>query len=331
MNTNELLYILIGLMIILIGAVLILLIRIKKTPKEYMMLGALKEQLDDQDENDKTLLLKSQETASTLLSLSQQFQTLNSELHILSKGSFRNSETMNEMARSLNEVQRVMVNKKARGNWGEYQLEWLLESYLGLSSSIYERQYLLDNGMIADIAFHLPGSTDVLVLDSKFPMENYLQIINNEGQKVLEEKYSQLFKTNIKKHIKDISKKYLTEQTTPIAIMFIPSEAIYTYILSEYPDLIDESFKYHVMLPSHTTLSGILFCLLHSYKQFYRTENIQVIEKELGLLIDDLKRLMQRAENAKKHAVQTQNDMEDLEVSLKKVSNRIHKIVEGNH
>lgn len=331
MNTNELLYILIGLMIILIGAVLILLIRIKKTPKEYMMLGALKEQLDDQDENDKTLLLKSQETASTLLSLSQQFQTLNSELHILSKGSFRNSETMNEMARSLNEVQRVMVNKKARGNWGEYQLEWLLESYLGLSSSIYERQYLLDNGMIADIAFHLPGSTDVLVLDSKFPMENYLQIINNEGQKVLEEKYSQLFKTNIKKHIKDISKKYLTEQTTPIAIMFIPSEAIYTYILSEYPDLIDESFKYHVMMTSPTTLSGILFCLLHSYKQFYRTENIQVIEKELGLLIDDLKRLMQRAENAKKHAVQTQNDMEDLEVSLKKVSNRIHKIVEGNH
>ena len=241
MNTNELLYILIGLMIILIGAVLILLIRIKKTPKEYMMLGALKEQLDDQDENGKTLLLKSQETASTLLSLSQQFQTLNSELHILSKGSFRNSETMNEMARSLNEVQRVMVNKKARGNWGDYQLEWLLESYLGLSSSIYERQYLLDNGMIADIAFHLPGATDVLVLDSKFPMENYLQIINNEGQKVLEEKYSQLFKTNIKKHIKDISKKYLTEQTTPIAIMFIPSEAIYTYILSEYPDYVQAS------------------------------------------------------------------------------------------
>ena len=58
MNTNELLYILIGLMIILIGAVLILLIRIKKTPKEYMMLGALKEQLDDQDENEKTLLYK---------------------------------------------------------------------------------------------------------------------------------------------------------------------------------------------------------------------------------------------------------------------------------
>lgn len=331
MKITDLLYILIALVIFLIIIVLTLLLKTRKAPKEYMMLGALKEQLDDQEENDKALLLKSQETASTLLSLSQQFQTLNSELHILSKGSFRNSETMNDMARSLNEVQRVMVNKKARGNWGEYQLEWLLESYLGLSSSIYERQYLLDNGMIADIAFHLPGSSDVLVLDSKFPMENYLQIINNEGQKVLEEKYAQLFKTNIKKHIKDISKKYITEQTSPVAIMFIPSEAIYTYILSEFPDLIDEAFKSHVMMTSPTTLSGILFNLLHSYKQFYRVENIQYIEKELGLLIDDLKRLTQRAENAKKHAAQTEKDMEELETSLKKVSNRIHKITEGNH
>ena len=47
--------------------------------------------------------------------------------------------------------------------------------------------------------------------------------------------------------------------------------------------------------------------------------------------MDDLKRLTQRAENAKKHAMQTTQDMEDLEVSLRKVSKRIHKITEGSH
>lgn len=331
MDTNTLLYILIGLIIFLIIIVLILLIQTKKSPKDYMMLGAIKEQMDDQDENDKTLLLKSQETATTLLALSQQFQTLTSELHILSKGSYRNHETIHEMAGHLNEIQRVMVNKKARGNWGEYQLDWLLESYLGSSSVVYEKQYSLENGMIADIAFHLPDSNQLLVLDSKFPMENYLQIINNEGQKVMEDKYRALFKTNIKKHIHDISKKYITDQTTQVAIMFIPSEAIYTYILSEFPELVDEAFQNHVMMTSPTTLSGVLFSLLHSYKQFYRAKNIQEIEKELGLLLDDLKRLTQRAENAKKHAMQTTQDMEDLEVSLRKVSKRIHKITEGSH
>ena len=326
MDTNTLLYILIGLVCLLIIIVLILLFKFKKTPKEYMMLGALKEQLDDQDENDKTLLLKSQETSSTLLALSQQFQTLASELHILSKGNFK----INEMATSINEMQRVMINKKSRGNWGEYQLEWLLESYLGNSSSIYERQYLLDNGMIADIAFHLPGCQEVLILDSKFPMENYMNIMNYEGQKVFEDKYKQLFKTNIKKHIHDISKKYINEQTAQVAILFIPSEAIYTYLLSEFPDLIDEAFKHHVMMASPTTLSGILFSLIHSYKQFYRSQNIQTIEKELALLLDDLKRLTQRAENAKKHAQQTTQDMEELEISLKKVSNRIQKITKDS-
>jgi len=331
MDTNTLLYILIALVLILLIIMLILLSKTQKKPKDYMMLGALKEQLDDQDENDKTLLMKSQETASTLLALSQQFQTLTSELHILSKGSFKNGQTMDDMAKNLNEMQRVMVNKKARGNWGEYQLEWLLESYLGMSSKIYERQYLLENGMIADIAFHLPDSEELLVLDAKFPMENYLQLLNYEGQKAFEDKYRQLFKTNIKKHIHDISKKYITQQTTRVAIMFIPSEAIYTYILSEFPDLIDEAFKHHVMMTSPTTLSGVLFSLLHSYKQFYRAQNIQEIEKELSLLLDNLKRLIQRAENAKKHAQQTTQDMEELEVSLKKVSNHIHKITEDNH
>lgn len=330
MDTNTLLYILIGLVSLLILIILILLLSLKKSPKEYMMLGALKEQLDDQDENDKTLLLKSQETSSTLLALSQQFQTLTSELHILSKGSFKSNETINEMANNLNEMQRVMINKKSRGNWGEYQLEWLLESYLGSSSSIYERQYLLENGMIADIAFHLPGCEEVLILDSKFPMENYMNIMDYEGQKMFEDKYKQLFKSNIKKHIHDISKKYINEQTAQVAIMFIPSEAIYTYLLSEFPELIDESFKHHVMMASPTTLSGILFSLIHSYKQFYRSQNIQSIEKELSLLIDDLKRLIQRAENAKKHAQQTTQDMEELEVSLKKVSNRIHKITKDS-
>lgn len=329
MDTNTLLYILIGLVIILILVMLFLLVYLRKQPKDYMMLGALKEQLDDQDENDKTLLLKSQETATTLLGLSQQFQTLMSELHILSKGSFKNGETMNEMALHLNEMQKVMVNKKARGNFGEYQLDWLLESYVGQSTAIYEKQYPLSSGVIGDVAFHLPNQEEVLILDAKFPMENYLQILNYEGQRAFEEKYRQLLKSNIKKHIHDISKKYITDQTLDVAIMFIPSEAVYAYVLGEFPELIDEAFKYHVMMTSPTTLSGVLFSLLHSYKQFYRSQNIKEIEKELALLSDDLKRLSTRAENAKKYAIQTTQQMEDLEISLRKVSNHIHKITNG--
>lgn len=329
MDTNTLLYILIALVLFLIIVALFVLIKTQHKPKDLITLGALKEQLDDQDENDKTLLLKSQETSTTLLSLQQHIQTLNQELHVLSKGSYRNTQTMDDMATHLNEIQKVMVNKKARGNWGEYQLDWLLESYVGSSSSIYEKQYSLNNGMIADIAFHLPDSKQVLILDSKFPMENYLHILNYEGQKTFEDKYKQLFKTNIKKHMTDISKKYITEETLNIAIMFIPSEAIYTYILSEFPDLIDEAFKLHVMMTSPTTLSGILFTLLHAYKQFYRAQNFEEIEKDLSLLLDDLKRLTQRAENAKKHALQTSQDMEELEISIRKISNRIHKISDG--
>ena len=120
-----------------------------------------------------------------------------------------------------------MTNTKRRGNWGEYQLDYLLGTYLGENDSIYSTQYTLPNGKIADVALHLPGTKQVLCIDSKFPMENFMRMDDDPESR---DYYLRLFMQNIKKHIDDISNKYINAYTAPQALMFIPSEAIYQFV-----------------------------------------------------------------------------------------------------
>lgn len=328
MDNNLLIYILIAVLIVLIMAVLFLALKLYKNTQQ-IEITHLKNQLDDQSENDKSLLLKSQETATTLLALQQQFQTLTQEFHVLNKGSFRSYNVLDDISSNLNEIQKVMVNKKARGNWGEYQLEMLLRMYLGDHQDIFESQYHLTNGAIVDVALHLPNEKRILALDAKFPLENYQNIINHQGNKAFEEKYIQLFKTNIKKHIHDIANKYLTDETMETAIMFIPSEAIYTFICGECPELIDEAYQYRILLTSPTTLAGVVFTLLNITKEFKRSKNIREIEQEIIYLLEDVNRLLERTTKTYQYASLTLKYLDEMQISIQKLAKRMNKINDG--
>lgn len=328
MNTELLLWILIILVIFLIIISLWLIIR-SYQPQNQAAFGSLKAQLDDQYQNDRTLMLKTQETATTLLSLQQQFQTLSQEFHVLNKGSFHNSTVIDEISQNLNEMQKIMVNKKARGNWGEYQLETLLALYIGENKNMMERQYSLQNGYIADVALHVPDAQQVLIIDAKFPMENYQNIIDAKTPRSLQERYVQLFKSNIKKHIHDIAKKYINIETLDLAVMFIPSEAVYTYICSDCPELIDEAYQKHVLMASPTTLAGIVFTLLNVLRQFQRTEHMKEIEEEIYALLEDTDRLLERTRKASQAANQMTKQLEEVQISAQKLAKRMACIKEG--
>lgn len=328
MNTENLLFILIAITLLLLIAILWLIVRSYSSQNQSTM-QSIQAQLDDQDQNDRTLLLKTQETATTLRSLQQQFQTLSQEFHILNKGSYHSLNMIDTISDNLNQIQKVMVNKKARGNWGEYQLEMLLSLYIGNSEKIYESQYQLEEGVIGDVALHLPNSEKVLILDAKFPMENYQNIIENSHRRALEDRYIQLFKTNIKKHIHDISKKYITAKTLDTAIMFIPSEAIYTFICSECAELIDEAYKYHVLMTSPTTLAGVVFTLVDATKDFHRQEHMKELEKQMIALFEDTQRLVERSEKVNQSALQTVKQIEEMQISVQKLSKRVQKINDG--
>lgn len=247
------------------------------------------------------------------------------QVQYLQKEQILSSKSMENIEKDIFAMNQIMTNTKLRGNWGEYQLDILLSQYASENTKVYEMQYMLDNGKIADAIFRLPDTQKVLCIDSKFPMENYSKILENPGY----EEYEKLFKKNVKKHIEDISKKYITSQTTDYAILFIPSEAIYQYICAKCEDVVSYALINHVMLTSPTTLIGITFSLLASTKDFYRAHHLDEIERNLMSLQEDAYRLVDRANKASANLETLSKQFGMVSISANKIAKRIEDISKG--
>ncbi len=267
------------------------------------------------------VLLRSPQTNST-----PEFNQVIDQIHLLQKEQVVSTKSIEMMERDIRDMNRVMTNTKQRGNWGEYQLDHLLSLYAGQNPEIFEMQYTLNNGKIADAAFHLPNNHKVLCIDSKFPMENYLEMDEDEENR---EYYFRQFKANMKKHIDDISKKYITSQTMNQAILFIPSEAIYQFVCAKCEDIVSYGLKKHVFITSPTTLVGITFTLISSTKDFYRASHLEEIEQSLSLLQEDVERLVARSEKAEKSLESLAGQFHSVSTSAKKIGSRIDKITGG--
>lgn len=277
---------------------------------------------------------KNQENLAVLRQLSknivQNQENIKKEINRMNEKNSSNSEMISRMSLHIDDINNIMINKKSRGNWGEYQLNSLISIYAGESKEVFESQYTLKNGMIGDVALHLPGSEKVMVIDSKFPMENYKKLVDENLNDEQFNKYKNAFKQDIKKHINDISNKYIiSTETTDLAIMFIPSEAIYTYICAENTDLIDYGHKQHVLITSPTTLLGVVFTLVNATKDYNRTKNIKSIEKQIVLMSDDARRLVERLDKVQNNVNTLQKSLDDAKISSKSLNKRIQKIVDG--
>lgn len=261
--------------------------------------------------------------------IAERLKNMNDNVQILLKDSTLSHEKVNDIASRIIALNDIMVNKKARGNWGEYQLNNLLSIYAGENQEIFEVQYSLKNGAIGDVALHLPGTSKVMIIDSKFPLENYQNAIDNNLSEIETKKYENLFKQNIKKHINDISQKYITAQTAENAVMFIPSEAIYMHICSHYSELIEFAHSKHVLITSPTTLIGVVFTLVNLTRDFKRSKNIKSLEKDIVRMYEDVNRLYTRLEKVDNNIATLQKSFKDVKTSSEKIGNKIIKIHDG--
>lgn len=221
-------------------------------------------------------------------------------------------------------LQEVLSNKQARGAFGEIQLNDIVTS--ALPPSAYEFQVVLENQKRADCVLNLPNPPGMIVIDSKFPLESYhaLRIAANDREKLEAERF---FKASVLKHIKDISEKYIIAgQTAESALMFLPSEAIYAELHANFPDVVETSYRAKVWIVSPTTLMATLNTVRAILKDAKMREQAGVIQKEVGVLIDDIGRLDGRIESLSRHFKQANDDIDNIKISSGKIARRIQKI-----
>ena len=152
-------------------------------------------------------------------------------------------------------LQDILTDKKSRGIFGEVQLYQILSSVFGeKNDKLYQKQYKLSNGTIADSIIFTPEPLGNIAIDSKFPLENYRRMYSSELSQPERENAKKDFSNDLKKHIDAISSKYIIKnETSEQAIMFLPAEAIFAEINAYHTDIIEHAYKKNVRIASPTT------------------------------------------------------------------------------
>jgi DNA recombination protein RmuC len=202
----------------------------------------------------------------------------------------------------------------ARGRWGELQLRRIIEM-IGMSEHVSfdeQKQQVGEGSGRPDVTIHLPNNR-VLYVDSKAPMNSYLDAINEvdvDRRKTLFDAHANA----LKGHIKTLaSRNYVDDkESLNYVIMFIPTESSLAAAFEVYPNLIEDAAQAKVVLTSPTSLVIALNTIAMLWQEDTQVRNAQEMIKESGDLYgrlitfinhfskvgDNLKRSMDTYNNA---------------------------------
>ncbi len=233
-------------------------------------------------------------------------------------------ENITKLSGDVLSLQDILSNKQTRGAFGEIQLTDIVSK--ALPSDSFTMQATLSNGKRADCLIHLPNPPGPIAIDSKFPLEAYEQLRKADSQEQLNRAAQQL-RTSLRKHIKDISEKYIIEgETADGALLFLPSEAVYAELHANFPEVVRDGFAARVWIVSPTTCMATLNTMRAILKDARMQEQAGAIRKELGLLYADVDRLGNRVENLDRHFGQAAKDIADIKISADKAGRRARRL-----
>lgn len=220
--------------------------------------------------------------------LDNSFKTIGEQLQSLQ---VTNGQLLS-MSGTITDLQQSLSSVKARGVFGEKQLESILENIL--TGNMYETQFMIkDNSdRMVDFAVKIPNKDDTgfvyLPIDAKFPNDRYMAIVeasNRRDEVALTEAVKKL-KEEVLKQARSISEKYIEPPiTTEFGIMFLPTEGLYAECLRIDGLADDCQKKYRVLLAGPTTITA----LINSFSVGFRFLQINKNSKKIAEILQAIK------------------------------------------
>ena len=165
-------------------------------------------------------------------------------------------------------LREVLASPKARGQWGERMAEDVLRAAGFVEGVNYRQQHTLDGGRRPDFTFLLPQGLE-LNMDVKFPVDNYVRFL--EAQTDTERDAArQAFVRDVRNRVKEITgREYIDPaRTVDQVLLFIPNEAVYSFIHESDPALLDRALAQRVVLCSPSTLFAVLAVVRQATRNF---------------------------------------------------------------
>jgi len=257
--------------------------------------------------------------------LTESFRVVNGQLADVHKG----IGEMRELAANVTDLKKVLGNVKTRGVWGEAQLRNVLLQMFSPEQYIENAAIPEGSATRVEFALKLPnqekGAT-LLPIDSKFPQEDYVRLVDAEaaGDGELREKCLRQLERAIMEQAKLISEKYIRPpQTVDFAVMFLPVEGLYAET-AHCPGLIEKvQMKYRVLIAGPATLCA----LLTSLQMGFRSSELERRSGEVLELFDELRteftRFQEGIVRVRQRINQAESELDAMENRARKISKKL--------
>ena len=268
--------------------------------------------------------------ASVEKRFNESFKTLSQQLTQVYEG----IGEVKGLTNDVGDLKKVMEGVKTRGIYGEVQLGSILSDML--SPGQYEENIITKKGSSdrVEFAIKMPGQDKTpvyLPIDSKFPVENYSRLIAayDSGDKVEIAKYQKALSVDVKEQAKKISTKYLDPlATTPMAVMFVPTESLYAEIL-RIPGLSDEiRSKLNVNIVSPSTLPAIISGLQSGFRTIAISERSHEVLQTLGAVKTQFSKFGDLLEATHKKLTESAHKIESAATTSRQIERKLKSVEE---
>jgi DNA recombination protein RmuC len=241
-------------------------------------------------------------------------------------------ETQKSLASLENQVvslNTVLSGNQSRGAYGEMELSMLLSNlFPGGKGTLYDEQYVLRPGQGEDIirpdaVLFFRSQKEVLCIDSKFPYSHYRPLVEKKDSLTGEESdaLKKDFLQDLKNRIKEVSSKYIIPGiTAKKAILFLPNDALLSFIHTDFPEVNDEALKANVVLLSPSLFAPFIYLFTALILEEKRSENLQEILTDLGKLSTEFARLSQRWDSLSNSIDSLKKNADNVAITVRKIT-----------
>jgi DNA recombination protein RmuC len=236
-----------------------------------------------------------------------------------------------DKAKNISNLENLLRAPTFRGGMGELFLGDLLSQIL--PPAHYTLQFKFKSGEIVDAAIKIGGN--LVPIDSKFPLDNFKKFVAEEDPKQKEDQRKK-FVIDVKKHINEISKKYILpdEGTFDFALMYVPAENIYYETIlkdenfGEERSIFSYAIQKRVIPVSPNSFFAYLQVIVLGLKGLQIEKSAQHIFQSLSRLQGDLGRFRKEFETLGSHLTNAKTKFDDADKRLIKFADKLELVSE---
>lgn len=219
--------------------------------------------------------------------LNASFKTVSEQLQNVYKSLGEMKELSSGVTNKVADLNKVLTNVKARGTWAEVQLGNILDETI---PGMYDTNVKTNpkyNGQV-EFAIRIPNQEDdgitYLPVDSKFPMEDYVRLIDasEAGNVELVEQSRKALERRVRDEAKLVRQYISTPETTPFAILYLATEGLYAEITSSKNGVAEKLQAEGVMVAGPSTITALLSSLAMGFRTMAINKKANEVWKVLG-------------------------------------------------